>query len=372
MSRTLIKNSEIHEFSQTEQLNEWTIPSIESKKIYKLGFFKFISQKAIKTVEQSISLDSDIETLKLLCLRDIQRYFSRYHYIHIGCIQVAFKPLTLIGTNASLRAHLRDARCNDFKKSTMGIIKTSLCHGPVYFNVFPNLNLSLTDKNLFEAVTLQIQTHGYDFMPGSETIAVIYRIHYKVMNTLSPNCILRSDPGKTIVIESNRLTTKVATPRLIKWEEIDFPTHWRIPNEVAPHQNVNSEIDQIVQTPEGDVIVTFAPDDVNRITLPRSMSCRGMSTSKQLPYNVFVPSSSRNSISGDCPPWNNRMKPSRKIEEIDPTPSEIQEEINISEQILEGVKISEQQIPHGVYTDPNRDHRKTSPTASEANEGFNF
>ena len=79
MSRTLIKNSEIHEFSQTEQLNEWTIPSIESKKIYKLGFFKFISQKAIKTVEQSISLDSDIETLKLLCFRDIQIYFSRYH-----------------------------------------------------------------------------------------------------------------------------------------------------------------------------------------------------------------------------------------------------------------------------------------------------
>ena len=59
-------------------------------------------------------------------------------------------------------------------------------------------------------------------MPGSETIVVIYRIHYKVMNTLCPNCILCIDPEKTIVIERNRLTTKVATPRLIKWEEIDF------------------------------------------------------------------------------------------------------------------------------------------------------
>ena len=45
------------------------------------------------------------------------------------------------------------------------------------------------------------------------------------MNTLCPNCILRSDPRKTIVIENNRLTTKVATPRLIKWEEIDFPVN---------------------------------------------------------------------------------------------------------------------------------------------------
>ena len=47
MSKTSIKNLEILEFSQTEQLNEWMIPSIESKKIYKLGFFKFLSQKAV-------------------------------------------------------------------------------------------------------------------------------------------------------------------------------------------------------------------------------------------------------------------------------------------------------------------------------------
>ena len=97
-----------------------------------------------------------------------------------------------------------------------------------------------------------------------------------------------------------------------------------------------------------------------------------MTTSKHLPYNVSIPSSSRNSISGDFPPWNNRIRPNRKIEEIDPTPFEIQKEIHISEQILKGVKISEQQIPHGVYADLNRDNRKTSPTASEANEGFHF
>ena len=103
-----------------------------------------------------------------------------------------------------------------------------------------------------------------------------------------------------------------------------------MPNEVAAQPNINSEVDQIVQTPKGDVIVTFALDDVNRITLPRSMSCRVMEKSKHLPYNVSIPSSGRNSVSGDCPPWNNRMKPNRKIEEIDPTPSEIQVEIHIS------------------------------------------
>ena len=48
-----------------------------------------------------------------------------------------------------------------------------------------------------------------------------------------------------------------------------------------------------------------------------------------------------------------------QIEEIDTTPSEILKEIHISEQILEGVEICEQQIPHGVYADLNRDNRKT-------------
>ena len=103
-----------------------------------------------------------------------------------------------------------------FKDSIMGIIQTSLCNGPVYFNVFPNLNLSFTDKIFFEATTLQIQNHGYDFLHGSETIGVIYRIHYKVINTLSLNCILRSESRKTIVIDSTCLIIKVATPRLIR------------------------------------------------------------------------------------------------------------------------------------------------------------
>ena len=142
LSNTSIKNLEIIEFSQNQQLNQWTILSIESKKIYKLGFFKFISQKAIKSVEQSISQDSEIQILKLLSLRDIQKYFHKYHYIHIGCIQIAFKPLTLIGTNTSIQANLRDARGNNFKNSIMGIIQTSLCNGQVYFNVFLNLTLS--------------------------------------------------------------------------------------------------------------------------------------------------------------------------------------------------------------------------------------
>ena len=77
---------------------------------------------------------------------------------------------------------------------------------------------------MFEAVTSNIQTKGYNYLIGSDTLSVTYRIYYKVMNTLCPNAILRSKLGKTVVIDSNCLTTNVAIPRLIKWDEMDFPT----------------------------------------------------------------------------------------------------------------------------------------------------
>ena len=50
-------NAKLVEFSQTQQLSEWTIPSISSKISYKRGMFDFISQTNIKTVEQSIALE---------------------------------------------------------------------------------------------------------------------------------------------------------------------------------------------------------------------------------------------------------------------------------------------------------------------------
>ena len=88
-------NEETVEFAQTQQLNKWTIPAISSKKIYHKGLFQFLSQDSVKSVEQTIPLKDSEETLRLLNLRDIEQHLAKYNYIHIGCIQIAFKPLTL-------------------------------------------------------------------------------------------------------------------------------------------------------------------------------------------------------------------------------------------------------------------------------------
>jgi len=49
--------------------------------------------------------------IKLLTDEDIDPYRKKYKYLHIGLIQVAFKPLTLQELNASILSCLGDVRC---------------------------------------------------------------------------------------------------------------------------------------------------------------------------------------------------------------------------------------------------------------------
>ena len=68
-------------------------------------------------------------------------------YLHIGLVQVAVKPLTRKGINASMFMCLRDAKFKDFCTSILGMITSSLFDGPVYFNYYLDLTLALDDPN---------------------------------------------------------------------------------------------------------------------------------------------------------------------------------------------------------------------------------
>ena len=120
---------------------------------------------------------------------------------------------------------------------------------------YPNLILSLTDRNLCEAVTLRLHTHGYNFLCGSKTVAIIYRTHYKFMNTLAPNVHQISSPGKTVLIETNMLTSNIATPRVISWEAVQFPESWNIQQAIPPQPMIHHHIDEIIENSDGDVSI---------------------------------------------------------------------------------------------------------------------
>ena len=68
--------------------------------------------------------------------------------MHIGLVQIAVKPLTRKGINASMLMCLRDARFKDFHTSILRMITSSLLDGPVYFNYYSDLTLALDDPNI--------------------------------------------------------------------------------------------------------------------------------------------------------------------------------------------------------------------------------
>ncbi|QHN81870.1 polyprotein [Arachis hypogaea] len=162
------------------------------------------------------------EEFHLLTKQSVREHARHYKYLHIGCVQVAVKPLIREGLNASILMCLRDIRHNDFQDSLIGTVETSLGHGPVYFNCFPNKTVSLLDVNIIDSLFLNIRIHGLNMKEGSIPAALIYRIQYKVMNTSNSRVLLKSQDRETTLFITDMTKANVTVPRLIKWDEIDL------------------------------------------------------------------------------------------------------------------------------------------------------
>ncbi|WMV32416.1 hypothetical protein MTR67_025801 [Solanum verrucosum] len=177
-------------------------------------------------------------------------------------VQISFKPLTLKGLPETFLAALRDARNLNFPQSLMGSIESLVAYGPVYFNTQPNLQLSLTDANILDALTLNVKTHGYNSAPSSELICLSYRIYFNLLSTLNPRCRLYDISNQTILVETNFARSNVTTRRPIKWEEIDFPTSWTLNSVISPNQLTNavtnSDFSHISQNSDRRVCIQFA------------------------------------------------------------------------------------------------------------------
>ena len=85
---------------------------------------------------------------------------SAFSWVVTGMVQVAIKPLTQKGINASVLMCLRDARFKIFKDSILGMITASMYDGSIYFNCYLDLTLTLDDLNIVKALTLNIASSG--------------------------------------------------------------------------------------------------------------------------------------------------------------------------------------------------------------------
>ena len=121
------------------------MPKVPTKEIYSKGSFKLLSDYHIKTIEKTISVTSTAENLQLITQKDIEpiKNIGKYHYLHIGLVQVSARTLTRNGLNTSILICLRDCRHHKFSDSLLGLVESSLNEGPVFFNSFPNFSVSV-------------------------------------------------------------------------------------------------------------------------------------------------------------------------------------------------------------------------------------
>ena len=96
-------------------------------------------------------------------------------------------------------------------------------------------------------------------------------------------------------------------------------------------------MDQIIQTIGSDVAISFAPNQVSRLPLPICLSSR--ESMRHMPYHVDL-AASRHSVSGERP----------QVREEGP---------------IQGIRISDHQIPHGIYGDPFAHHRPENQEVQE-------
>ena len=200
-------------------------------------------------------------------------------------VQVAIKPLTRKGINASVLMCLCDARFKNFEDSILGMITTSLYDGPVYFNSYPNLTLALDDPNIVKALTLNIASSGYHMEEGSKPFALIYRIYYRLLGTqLNPGAKINREPsGKTMLIQCSTPNAKVQVPKMIQWQDVKLPTEWLLEQETPIAKPVFDEFDptHIQQYLDGAVKISFQNNQPLRINEGRHFFAGSKSISKR-------------------------------------------------------------------------------------------
>ncbi|KAK9998006.1 hypothetical protein SO802_017609 [Lithocarpus litseifolius] len=119
-----IVNEEDHVVEEKEipDFRRWNIPKVNVKTIYDTTWSESakLSQYRVRTVEQTFSISRHHEKCCLFSKKNINEFLAtKLKYLHIGLVQVAVKPLTRRGINASVLMCLRDARFKKFNDSIL-------------------------------------------------------------------------------------------------------------------------------------------------------------------------------------------------------------------------------------------------------------
>ena len=152
------------------------------------------------------------------------------------------------------------------------MVEANISKGPIHFNVNPDLTLSLDDGAPEKALTLKINTTGYQMIEGSHPLALVYKIYYKLLKTnLNPQALLKDPKDQTLLPQASSEDINVNIPKMIKWEDIKLPEEWNHPNEMPPiiQKPINiaetDNLESVTQYHDGIVKIRF---DHNKPRIP--------------------------------------------------------------------------------------------------------
>ncbi|KAL5123960.1 hypothetical protein HKD37_02G004443 [Glycine soja] len=217
-----------------QNMDDWNIPEIPRDQLYVPETIKdkHNFDYIIKTVENNIPLGQDIgEEFHLLSKNSIYEDSRKYKYLHIGCVQVAIKPLIDMGIDAASK--------------------------PAYDKVQYILTVIQTKQNILDSLFLNIHFHGLDMKEGSIPAALIYRIQYKVMNTCASRILLKPQKGETTLFITDMTKANVSLPKKIKWDEVTLPVRWVMDKATPSIPRPAPTIEHIKQDNSGKVGITF-------------------------------------------------------------------------------------------------------------------
>jgi hypothetical protein len=111
--------------------------------------------------------------------------------------------------------------------------------------------MSLKDKNILQSMLLQIKTHNYDMLEGSILVALIFKIHYKVMfSVFASKHKFQSQKGETLLLQTNLSRSNIVVPKAIQWKDISLPEDWvlkgaappELPQPPQPNVQINGKV----------------------------------------------------------------------------------------------------------------------------------
>jgi len=122
--------------------------------------------------------------------------------------------------------------------------------------------MSLKDKNILQSMLIQIKTHNYDMLEGSTLVALIFKIHYKVMFSVFANKHkFQSQKGETLLLQTNLSRSNTVVPKVIQWKDMSLLEDWILkgaaPLELPQPPQPNVQIKNITQYTDGKVKLSF-------------------------------------------------------------------------------------------------------------------